>query len=388
MTMGRDVQICMVLKNDSEVDLFKNIMQQNKIKNVTCLTSGNIAYETATRKQFGLFIVGIDLGDIPGIVLLQKLRACGNYGLEPYLFVGDGVDKQTVNLFAEHQIEYVITKPYSPEKIVNKLFYIFKQESNLSPQESAYRNAKAALQSQMVDMAWDMAMDAKKQFGSSEKLEILLGDILLYKQDFDTARTHYDEALNLNRESLPAQQRIAAIYLEQKKFEEARQILDKLADDNPNHLKVLEGAGLSNFETGNIKKAKKQMEKVQELDDSNKVAGAVAAQINIQEGNVSGVAHVLKQSHSEKEIVQLLNSAGIKMSKDDKIEEAIKIYKDCLDVIETKEFAGKVHYNLALAYQKLKDVTAAIGHLEKTLENIPTMDKASAMLAKLKKPAA
>ncbi|SMF73985.1 tetratricopeptide repeat protein [Pseudobacteriovorax antillogorgiicola] len=388
MSLDKSAKICMVLKNDSEVDLFKSIMVQNKIKNISAFTSANLAYETATRSQFELFITNVKLNDQPGIVLLQRLRNCGNYGMEPYLFVGESVDSATMNLFAEHDIEYVITKPYSPEKIINKLFYVFKQESNLSPQESAYRNAKAAFQSKMEDMAWEMASDSLKQFGTSEKLEVLMGDILLAKGEIMKAREFYQKALDNNPKSLAAQHKIAATMVANKEYDQAKSILNKLAEENPDHIDVLENAGLSNYETGDVKKAKKYLSRVQDYVPESKVAATVMTKVKIDEGQVSGLAEDLKKSLSEKELVSLLNSAGIKLSKENKVDEAIKIYLDCLAHIENKEFAGKVHYNLALAYQKLENKEETKKHLQKTLEYIPTFSKASAMLNKLSKSAA
>lgn len=384
MSLDSRAKICMTLKSDSEVDLFRSIMTQNKIKNIQAFTSAELAYETATRSQFDLFITSINLNDQPGIVLLQRLRASGNYGLEPYLFVGEQVDSETVNLFAEHDIEYVITKPYSPEKIINKLFYIFKQESNLSEAESAYRNAKSALQSNMDDMAWEMAQDAIKKFGTSEKLEIVLGDVLFSKGEFLKARAQYEKALAENPKSIAAQQKIAATMVANKEYDKAAPILNKLAAENPHHLSVLENAGLSNYETGNLKKARKQMSALQGFDRNNKVASSVITKVNIDEGKLDGLAKNLSKTHTEKELVSLLNSAGIKLSKEEKVDEAIKIYQDCLEVIENPDFAGKVHYNLALAFQKKNDSEKIIYHLQQAVAKIPQMEKAKALLNKMK----
>lgn len=388
MALDKSAKICMVLKNESECDLFKNILNDQKIKNIKVFTSGEMAFETATRTQFDLFIVNIKLSDIPGTVLMQRLRSCGNYGLEPYFFVGDTVDTGTVAIFAEHGIEYVVTKPFNPDKIVNKLFYIFKEESNLSPAEDAYRQAKAALQSGLGDMAWEMTTDGMQKHGESEKFNILLGDILFEKGEFAKAREYFTAAETMNSNSVAAKNKIAATLMAEKQFEQAKEILNKLANDNPHHIKLLENAGLSNYETGDTKRAKKYMEQVTQMDRNSKTASSVITRVKIDEGQVDGLAQDLKKTHTEQELVRLLNTAGVKLSKENKVEEAIKIYLDCLEVIENKEFAGKVHYNIALAYQKLGDKPNTIKHLESSVSNLPTMDKAKAMLNKMKSSAA
>ena len=83
--------------------------------------------------------------------------------------------------------------------------------------------------------------------------------------------------------------------------------------------------------------------------------------------------------------MRLLNTAGVKLSKDDKVEEAIAIYKDCLKVIKTAEYAGKVHYNIGLGYNRLKKTSDAITHLAEAVEALPDLKKAVIPLKAAKK---
>ncbi len=388
MTVDKNAKICMTLKTDSEIELFKSIMLQNGIKNIKSFTSCETAFENASRTQYDFFLTSINLSDNPGIVLLQRLRGCGNYGLEPHMFVGDRVDAETVNLFAEHDIEYVLTKPFSPERIINKLFYIFKTESKLPPEETAYRNAKSALISGIPDMAWEIAVAAESRFKYSAKLEILLGDILLAKGEMESARKIFESALKDNPESVAAKYKLTSILMKEERYPEAKKILDSLALTNPHHINILENAGLTNFETGHFDLAKKQMEQLQHLDRTNKNATGVVTKVRIERGEVSGLAEELTKTHSEQELVRLLNTAGVKLSKDDKVEEAIAIYQDCLKVIKTDEYAGKVHYNIALGLQRLNHIHDAIKHLSLATKHLPSLEKAQSLLKKLQKQSA
>lgn len=383
MAIDKNAKICMTLKTDSDIDLFRSILVKNGIKNLKSFTSCESAFENASRTQYDFFLTSISLSDNPGIVLLQRLRGCGNYGLEPHMFVGDHIDAETVNLFAEHDIEYILTKPFSPDRIVNKLFYAFKTEAKLAPEEAAYRNAKSALITGIPDMAWDIALDAEQKYKYSEKLEILQGDILLIKGDIQAARAKFNSVLKSNSESVAARNKLASTYMKEGQYQEAKKILDALSKSNPHHISILENAGLTNYETGNFDLAKKQMEQVQNLDRENKNAAGVVTKVRIEKGELSGLASELSKTHSEEELVRLLNTAGVKLSKDDKVEEAIAIYQDCLKVIKTDEYAGKVHYNIALGLQRLNRSKEALSHAKLATIHLPGLEKAQALVKRL-----
>ncbi len=384
MPIDKNAKICMTLKSESDIELFRSMLNQNGIKNIKAFTSCSEAYENASRTQYDMFLTAIALNDNPGIVLLQRLRHCGNYGFEPHLFVGEKVDSQTSNLFAEHDIEYVLTKPYSPDRTVGKMFHIFKAESVLTPEEQAYRNAKSAFNTDMIDMAWDMATDAEKKFGLTAKLEMLIGDIYLAKGQAEEARKRYENAIRKNPESVYAMYKIATTHMAEKNFDSAKKMLDRLAKENPHHIRVLENAGLSNYETGNIDLAQTQMKQVQKLDKTSKVAATVITQVKVVKGEINGLADDLSKTHSEEELVRVLNAAGVKLSKDEKVAEAIQIYHDCLKYVKNPEFAGKIHYNLGLGYSRLGKVKEATDHLQQSLKFLPKFDKAAELLKRIR----
>ncbi len=384
MPIDKNAKICMTLKSETDIELFRSMLTQNGIKNIKTFTSCNEAYENASRTQYDMFLTAIQLNDNPGIVLLQRLRHCGNYGFEPHLFVGDKVDSQTSNLFAEHDIEYVLTKPYSPDRTVGKMFHIFKAEGTLSPEEAAYRNAKSAYNTEMIDMAWDMAQDAEKKYGLTAKLEMLIGDIYLAKGKAEDARKRYENAIKKNPDSVYAMYKIATTHMAEKNFDAAKKMLDRLAKENPHHIRVLENAGLSNYETGNLDLAENQMKQVQKMDRSSKVANTVITQVKVSRGEVDGVAEALSKTHTEEELVRVLNAAGVKLSKEEKVPEAIQIYQDCLKYVKNGEYAGKIHYNLGLGYSRLGKVKEATEHLQKALQFIPNFEKAAELLKRVR----
>ena len=74
------------------MDNFQREFVQSRINSIVQFKEVEEAHSIATRQLFDLFVVGIEMPDNPGIILMQRIRECGNYGCEPFLFVGDKID--------------------------------------------------------------------------------------------------------------------------------------------------------------------------------------------------------------------------------------------------------------------------------------------------------
>jgi CheY-like chemotaxis protein len=74
------------LKSQAEAEMFTQGLAECGLRRITVFTSGKEAYEVCARQQFPLFVTRVEMPDMSGLVVIQKLRATGNYGLEPNLY--------------------------------------------------------------------------------------------------------------------------------------------------------------------------------------------------------------------------------------------------------------------------------------------------------------
>ncbi len=367
-----------------ENELFKNFLKTAGYEDVHCFLTIHDAYEHAVRHQTDIFICGFQLPDGPGVVLLQRLRETGNYGLETYLFVGNQIDNATLNLFFEHDIHYVLKKPFTEQRVLQKITFMRQRETKLPPVESVFREAQAAYNTKLYDMAFHLISEAEKELGSQEKFEILKGKIRLAEGQASDAKKHFQTALKINSQSVWAQSMLAKAHMELKDFELAKDILDKLVKTNPHHLNVLENAGLSNFELGHFDLSRQQMEQLTHLEPDNKVAAEITMKIKIEQGDINKIAQELAKTHNEREVIALLNSAGIALAKKKRNDEALQVYFDTLEIVKTPEYAAKVHYNIGLTLLKMNLVERATQHLEEAIATLPDFEKAKMLLDKAK----
>lgn len=382
--LNRGSRIALVLEDEKLLTLVRATLVQNNFNNIVDFKSADEAYEIASRQPFDFFIVSIDLADSPGVTLLQRLKHVGNYNFEPFLFVGDKLDSATVSIFLEYDVDYVLTKPVTKQKLIEKIHYINNNEQNLPEEMQIYRNAKSSYFSEMYEMAEEMALNLKHIDKYRDRIECLIANIKYKQYLTDEAKKGYEEIVRRSPQYIPAIHRLAKVLIEENKFDEAKKHLDTIVDKNPYHIIVLENAGLSNHALGHLDLAKKQMNQLSSFDKTNKIAGTIKAKISIQEGHFDGTAKELTKSHSEKEIISFLNSAGVKLAKDKDYESAIAIYTDCLNIVKKKEFKAKIHYNLAIAHKEINKMAASVNHLEKAIEIDPSFNKALHMLTKIR----
>lgn len=387
--LDKSCSVALVLPTQQEITTFSAALGASGFRRITAFTSAKEAYEVCTRQQFPLFVTRMEIPDMNGIVLIQKLRETGNYGQEVHLFVCDKIDATMVNSLYELELPYVLAKPFTKEAIQQKFEHLLKTENGLSPLEQQYRDARAAFyNNDLIDMAEDLVKQVLKAQPAMDRALALLGDIHMRKGQPAEARQHYVAALKSNPKSASAAHKLAQTYMSEGNYQQASDMLNKLAALNPFNIKLLENAGLSNFECEQYDKAKEFMGKVTALDATNKTAVSVTTQIKISEGDYTGIVAAMRKSHDEKEIVQFLNNAGVKLSQGDDVEGALKMYAACAEQLTESKFLYAIFYNMGLAYKKLGDIAKAKACLSKSLKLNPQFEKAAKSIKEWEKEAA
>lgn len=378
--LSKSSKIALVLPTPAEIDLFTMGFGALNYRNSTAFTSGKEAYEVAIRQQFDLFVIRMEMLDMNGAVLVQKLRATGNYGTEVHLFVCDKLDPRILNVLSEFDINYVLVKPLNKQTVAAKVAHVFQLESSLSEFEVRYREARAAFNTNMFEMAEDFAKGLLEKDPASEKVLVLLGDIAAKLEKPEEMIVHYSGAMRVNPKSAVAAHKLAHAYMKRGDNKRAAALLNSLAHLNPYNIKLLENAGLSNLGDGDLDKAAQYASQLKGLDETNRTAGEVTASVKIAKGDFSDLAGSLKGTHDDREIVAFLNNAGVKLAKDNDAQGALRMYQSCVEQLQGSKYLHAVHFNMGIAYKKLGDFANAVVAYEKALKLKPDFEKAAAGL--------
>jgi tetratricopeptide (TPR) repeat protein len=379
--LDKQSKIALILPTPPEVDLFMMGCGALNARNVTSFTSAKEAYEVAVRQQFDFFVTRMEMPDMTGIVLVQKLRETGNYGHEVHLFVSEKLDPRILNVLFELDINYVLVKPLDKKLVAAKIAHVFQTEARLPDFERRFREARAAFQGNLLDMAEELARALYQEQPNAEKVLILLGDIAAKQEKPQEMLVHYANAMKVNPKSAVAAHKLAHAYMKKGENARAAQLLNSLAHLNPYNIKLLENAGLSNLHANDLDKAQEYASKLKGLDDGNRTAGEVTAQVKIAKGDFSDLAGSLKGTHDDKEIVAFLNNAGVKLAQGSDVEGALRMYKSCIDQLQGSKYLHAVHFNMGIAYKKLDDWANAAKAYAAAVRLKPDFEKAAASLA-------
>lgn len=384
MPLDKSKSVAVLMPTQAEVDFFTICLGECGFRRVVAFRTAEEAYEVAIRQLFDVFITRMEMPKMNGIVFIQKIRETGNYGSETHLFVCDTIPSDLLALIYELDLPYVLTKPFQKASAVLKFKHLIATEASLSEPEQLFRDARSAYFNNIFEMALDSADKALKLSPGLEKAMALKGDILLKQSEIQGAKTIFQNILKNNAKSVTAFHKLASIALLENKHKEAADMFNKIADLNPFHIKILENAGISCLQADMLVEAEKHMTKLTNVDKTNKVSSTVVAGVKVKQGSYDDIVNVLSKTHGEKEIIQFLNNAGIKMSKDNDVAGALKMYKAAALQLEGKTpLLYAIYYNMGIAYKRLEDKMNSAVCFRKALKLNPEFTKATTALAEL-----
>lgn len=379
----KSTKIAITARTKEEGDMLQHVTKACGFEQVQVFSSPRVTIEVAKRNQFHLFITHHDFPDMTGLTMIQTLRSTGNYGVEPHLFLVDHITPEIMLVLNENNIGHVLTKPYSADRISQKLQHLWKEETQMNAAETEFREAHAAMNASLMEMAHELAIKNLRTHGPTEKLLLLLGDIETRQNHPAEARRYYDAAQKYNPKSAPAAQKLAQTYMQEKDFAKAAELMNQLTKLNPLNIELLANAGLSNFESGNMDEAKDAMSRLHSLDNQRKDASEILAKVAIKEGDYDTAMKHLQGSHDQRELIQILNNEGVRLSHENQTAAAIAMYVKCIKIIGVHPHVYALYYNLGLAYHKQGENDNAIIWFKKALELKPDFEKAANALGKL-----
>jgi len=384
--LQKSMPIAVITPDQAEADLFTAVLSELGFKKFTVFTSAKEAFEVCVRQLFPMFIIRMEMPELSGIVLIQKLRESGNYGLEVHLFVCNQLDSAVLNVLYEYDLNYVLSGEIRKNTIREKLQYMFAQESALHPNELEYRSARSAMYTNHLAMSEDILRKVLKSEPLLEKALVLMGDIYLRRAESTNAMQMYRKALTINSSSVGAAHKIAAVYLMRGEYTQAANALNDLVKLNPYNIKLLENAGLSNLGADRLDIAKSHMERLSGIDATNQTASEVMVSIKIKQGDYAGMIDLLRRSHDEKSLIQFLNNAGVKLSKGHDPAGALSMYKAAVEQLgDEHKYAHAIYYNMGVAWRRLDNAPRAIQLLKKALRLKSDFEKAQVLLEELEK---
>ena len=383
MQQYRDKKVAVIASTKQEGDILVHILRSFGIEQIHVILNSREGLSIDPQENIQLFVVRHETSGLSGLSLMQRLRASGHSENANYLILVDAVTEAMKPLFEEFDIRYVLPKPFTADRIADRLEALLRAEAELSPFEMTMRSARGAFHSGLLTLARELCLSLFRTHGYQERILTLLGEIALKEKKTTEARKFFTAALKVNPGFLPATHRMAVSHMHDRNFHTAANMLDELVPRNPMNLQLLADSGQASYELGNHDKARLTMLHLKQLDDKDRMAADVLAKVAMAEGRVLDACRHLRQTHSDAELVQFLNNEGVRLSKEKDLDGAIRMYEQCLSEVHESEFAHAIYYNLGLAHAKRRDASPAAQYFQMALARKPDFTKAQQALARL-----
>ena len=386
MNVGK-LKTALILRDEIELNLFKIVMDRLGFAPPDMFHDSAEALSWALKKQYDFFVVRHEMPEVSGLTFLQNIRGTGNSGVEPILLVIDTIDPAQSNIIYDYEIEYVLVKPITPQRILEKILYVVDKESCLTPLEKKYREAKAALYSGVLDMAHQYAVELVEENSNMDKFYVLLGDVELRRGQISAARRSYENGLACGGDSIMPKMGLMHTFVAERNYEKVAKITSELAVQNPLNIQLLIDAGLSHQNAGDLAGAKRYVNEALALDPKNRKVRELLASSAIDEGLYDRSYDILLESHNINEMLFYYINKGVELCRANKYPLAIEVYRMCLARFPDNEFKDVLFYNLALALLRSDNESEAAICLTRCLIANPCNEKALALKVRTLNPA-
>jgi len=200
-----------------------------------------------------------------------------------------------------------------------------------------------------------------------------LARLEIYKGDYEAAMKTAEQALAIDKSNLSARLIEAAALLAQKKFTEARQLLESLRAQVPNSPDVVFQLGVVSLAERNYKEADSEFRRAYDLNPANTRGMTGIVESDLEQNKPDIAIQTLKQElakNSERsDLKLLLADVEVRIGKFD---DAIADYQAILNTLgKNSKPRAQVYVRLGEAYRRKGDPADAVQAFQKARELLP-----------------
>jgi tetratricopeptide (TPR) repeat protein len=214
----------------------------------------------------------------------------------------------------------------------------------------------------------------------SQRMKLEYGSYLVRSGKWDEAEALAADLLNNHPSDVRSLNFLARVYMKQKRFARAIEVLkqaDLISPDNPDRL-VMIGDAL--FERGDFEEAKENYEGALHIDPEVPGAQKGLGKAFLSLGDLDAALGCFQKCLSEDETASFFNNAGVIAVKMGRSEEGLRLYESALKSLQTEKYAHIILFNIALAFFRIHDLDQAAQALKASLQYNPSYGKSQRLL--------
>ena len=214
-----------------------------------------------------------------------------------------------------------------------------------------------------------------------------MANLYIRKNQLDEASELITPIVTSDPQNLRAVNVLSRVLMKRGMWKQASSILskaDKLSPNNPERLILLGDAFYGN---GDLDKSFEYYDKaVNEDQGLSKKVVATKSEILVGEGNIErGALQIIQSGASEDEAASLFNNAAVTAVRNNRFDDAIRLYDLALKALQSINLKHAIYFNLGLCYMKKNHKSLALESVTKALTLKPDYAKAQRVYESIRK---
>lgn len=378
----------LVVDNDySVMQRFKVAFERYKVA-VTGAQDLDSAQAKFLESDQEVVVVDIAFREVNGLALLQKWRELpdpAKRAISYVLLCPEKVSKSDLSLMTELLDVQTLTKPVNTISSLS----VFSKAATIFQKQTRIENLRHSVLSSSTD-ATHLTEQVKDLRGKLQSLgttgdEIIL-DLFAKHERWDDALSYVEACLARSPNNIRFLYQKALFLQKLGRSREALQMMEPLSASSPNNLQRLKDLGALYLDLKMPEKAIDTTQQIMKYSTLEQDMQYKMYSMLSEKGFEKEALEFAQRTMDPLRLIRYYNNLGITLTKDGKIEQAIREYTHALKVFPAFALNYKLYFNLGLCQTKIKTVAfyrdAEIS-FQKCLEINPDFEKARELLKKV-----
>ena len=345
-----------VLENCSTA---KGVLGELRMSDVLAQENSQAGLDLVEPKRIECIITSWDTKKMPGRVFIQNLRKVPANQFLPLIIYSQRLQSEDIRLINELGEVTVLAAPLDRKALADAIKRVIDKDAKLSDVERNLRLAVGHFGMKQYDEAIKAAEALLSTGADIPECHVLIARCSFEKAEYDKATAHIESALKTKPDLTAALQLKARILSKTGNHQDAVVTLVTLLEKSPQVLSTLNFLGQTYKAADRLDEAKQIFNRLMDQDPGSREAKDGLGEVAFMEGQYDVAMELLQDTSNSEEIARNLNNLGIALTSKQDFEKAIQGYLNAIRIFNRKASIHLLYYNLGLAYQKSGDLKAA-----------------------------
>ena len=322
-----------------------------------------------------------EMPGMDGMALLREMRAEPMWDLVPFLLLSANINAEVAAEAEDYGADGHLLKPIRQDVLMSAIQRIVEYRDVFTEIYILTSRAKALADASVREDAYEEIRKAQMKYPGNPMVWNESGLVLSILGEQEMAEWCHKRAIELNRRFLKAYDSLGALYFNQRRFSDARLILEKAVLLSPRNKFRHREIGKACLAEGFVEKARSWFYEAVALEGNSGARHAAVGEIFFELERADLAEHDFSQAcQTDPGMIHYYNRLGIALRRQGKLKEAAQNYKRAINIAPGDPI---VYYNYAIALSELKDIPQAKASLQRSLALDPGFNEAQALLDRL-----